>query len=145
MIGLNITVQDHSVAAGIDRDVDALIGRFAARISFHFQRLMSTGTRSGRLYRKGGFDRRSRVGGHRPSGRGSRIHRASAPGEPLASDTGKTARSVTVRRLKSGVYRVRVGGAAGYWEIGDQRNAARPTLLPAIEAAAEEIFNGSDL
>lgn len=145
MIGLTITVTGADRAADeLGRDIDNLIGRFSERISFHFTRLMTTGTRSGRLYRKGSFDRRSRIGGQRPQGRGSRIHRASAPGEPLASDSGRTARSVTVRRLKSGVYRIRVGGAAGFWEVRND-GKSRPTLLPAIEAAADEIFNGSEL
>jgi hypothetical protein len=144
MLGVKITVTDHGIIANFERDIDHLLGEFAERIMYHFRRIMTTGARSGRVYRQGRFDRRSRISGQRPQGRGDRFHRASAPGEPLASDSGRTEKSITVRRLKSGVYRVRVGGAAGYWEIrgGSDR---RPTLVPAIEAAAQEIFNGSEL
>lgn len=138
MIGLNITVRDNGVAEEIGRDVDNLIGEFVAKIEANFRRTMTTGTRSGRLYRKGRFDGRSRVGGQRPQGKGNRIHRASAPGEPLATDTGRTLKTWSVRRLKSGVYRIRIGGGAAFWEL--RAKDARPTLLPSIEAAAEEIF-----
>lgn len=137
MIGVHITVKDHGVIAEVERETDKMIGDFMQVLLSVYQQMFE-GPRSGRLYRQGSFDRRSRIGGVRPQGRGNRIHRASAPGEPLAKDTGKTARSYSVRRLKSGVYRIRFGGGVGFWELRDTNR--RPTIQPAIEKAAEIYF-----
>lgn len=142
MIGLEIHVRGADAAAkGTEKEIDKMVGGFLQVVIAKY-RQMFEGSRSGRLYRKGSFKRGAsrglRLNGRRARGAGSRIHRASAPGEPLAKDSGKTAQSYTVRRLKSGVYRLRFGGGVTYWEFRDSQR--RPTLMPAIEAAAEEYF-----
>jgi hypothetical protein len=138
MFGLTITVHDHGVADQIEKETDKMIGEFL-RVVINVYQKMFEGSRSGRIVQQGRFDRRSRIGGVRPQGKGQRIHRPSRPGEPLARDTGKTQRSYSVQRLKSGVYRIRFGGGVRYWEIRDD-GKARPTILPALEKAAEIYF-----
>jgi hypothetical protein len=139
-LSLNFTIEDHGIAAQIGKEVSELQDEFGRNLAEAIPEVMK-GSRSGRLYRKGRFGRGARRGlGTTARGRGSRIHRASAPGEPLASDTGKTARSVSVRRMSKGVVRIRVEGALGYWEFRD--TGRRPTLYPAIELAAQRTFGG---
>jgi hypothetical protein len=140
-IGLSIKVYNaDKVAAEIGKDIDKMVGEFTALV-ISIYREMFEGSRTGRLYRRGSFTRRHSKGfGQRASGPGTRIHRASAPGEPLARETGKTQRSTTVRRLKSGVYRIRFGGNVGYWEFRDAVSQRRPTIMPALEKAAEQYF-----
>lgn len=95
--------------------------------------IMNTGSRSGKTYDSN-------------KGDGSK-HTASAPGEPLSSDTGKLANSIraqrggknAIRRGK-GVKVWHVGSPLKYmrWEIGDGggkvsgKGAARPTLISSI-------------
>jgi hypothetical protein len=65
-----------------------------------------------------------------------REHRASAPGEAPATDTGRLANSVLFRSLPSAraeVFTDVVYGA--YLEFGTQRIAPRPAWRPAAEAA----------
>lgn len=141
MFGVNITVKDHGIVAEAEKEIDKTIGDFL-QVLIAVYKQMFEGSRSGRLYRKGTFkagqSRGLGIGRRRARGSGTRIHRASAPGEPLAKDSGKTARNFSVQRLKSGVYRIRFGGGVKYWEVRSQ--GRRPTLLPAIEKAAEIYF-----
>jgi hypothetical protein len=142
MFGLTITVKDDGVAEHIERETDKMIGDFLQVVISVYQKMFE-GSRSGRLYRQGSFKKGQSkglgIGRKRARGSGSRIHRASRPGEALARDTGKTARLSSVRRLKSGVYRIRFGGGVRYWEIRDD-GRERPTILPAIQKAAEIYF-----
>lgn len=142
MIGVTLTVKDHGVVAEVERESDKIIGDFL-RVVISVYKQMFEGGRSGILYRRGSFKKGQSkglgIGRKRASGPGRRIHRASRVGEPLAKDTGKTAQNYSVRRLKSGVYRIRFGGGVRYWEIRtDGKN--RPTIVPAIEKAAEIYF-----
>jgi hypothetical protein len=141
MTGLSIqfTIDDHGLAASLGKELEQLQAEFGNNLAEAIEEVMTTGNRSGILYRKGRFGRGARRGlGATARGRGNRIHRASAPGEPLASDTGRTVRSISVKRMSKGVVRVRVGGAIGYWEFRD--TGRRPTIYPAIEIAAKRTF-----
>ena len=83
-------------------------------------RAYQRGAASGRVYRK-----------YKPN----RTHRASAPGEPPATDTGRIASSVTF--AQSDRFAGTVGSVvayAAYLEFGTLRIAKRPAWLPAIEA-----------
>lgn len=138
-ISLNITT--HNIPAEIERDIDKKISEFAEMIPQEVARIMTSGTRSGNLYQRGHFSRRHSKGfGQRAEGPGTRIHRASAPGEPLSSDTGRTVSSMSVRRLASGVYRIRLAGGIGWWELKVPEKYRRPTLMTAIENSIDKVF-----
>jgi HK97 gp10 family phage protein len=98
--------------------------RVALRLEGTTKRLLST-PGQGRLY---------------PRGR-TVVHRASAPGQPPAVDTGRLRASIThtlPERDERGL-RVRVGTDveyARYLEFGTRRMAPRPFLRPAMAAVA---------
>lgn len=138
MFSLDIKIKDTGVAARLEKEIEALELEFAENIAEATKEVMASGTRSGRLYRKGSFRGNTKIGGIRARGRGNRIHRASAPGEPLAKETGATERSISVRRLKKGVVRIRIGGGIPFWELRD--NGKRPTVMAAVEIAAQKTF-----
>jgi hypothetical protein len=134
-------------AAEIDRDIEKLEAELANEIVLAYQRLIDQ-PKSGRLYRKGSIRGRGIRGLRRAAGTstrrvvGTRIHRASAPGEAIASDSGSSRKDITVRRLKAGHFRVRVGGWAGFWEfVAKDRTSRRYTIIPAIEQAVDKVFN----
>lgn len=61
-------------------------------------------------------------------------HRASAPGEPPAIDTGNLLNSITHRMTGPTEGEVAVGAEYGvYLEMGTRRQAPRPFLGPAVE------------
>ena len=140
MFGLDIKGSARNVPEEIEKDIDNLSRKFAANIVAAIPEVMRSGTRTGKLYRRGRFRRGQSRGlrGVRARGAGNRIHRASAPGEPLASDTGRTERSISIRQMRKGVIRIRVGGGVAFWEL--RGAGARPTVLPAIELAAQRTF-----
>lgn len=149
MISVDIKVSAHNVSQEIERDIDKLEKELAYRIVDEARTLIDSSTPSGRLYRRGGFGRGAsrglRLQGRRARGSGTRIHRASAPGQPPAEDTGATYRNIHVKRLTSGRYRIRFGGSAGYLEVGTRNMKARPYIIPAIQRAVDKVFNGSKL
>jgi HK97 gp10 family phage protein len=144
ILSLSISIKGDIGAIGrsIDKDIEKLEQELAFRIVDESRAMMDSSTPTGRLYRRGSFTRRHRIGGQRASGRGTRIHRASAPGQPPAEDSGKLYRNITVRRMGNGSYRVRFGAEyAGYLEFGTGRMRARPFIIPAIERAVDKTFN----
>lgn len=146
MIGVKITVkgaEDAIRATG--KAVEKIEEELAYRIVDEARMLIDSSIPSGRLYRRGSFRRGQSRGlntgvGRRARGAGSRIHRASAPGQPPAEDSGRTYRAITVRRMANGRYRIRFGGVAGYLEFGTRNMKARPFIVPAIEKAVEKVF-----
>lgn len=147
MIGVKITVkgaEDAIRATG--KAVEKIEEELAYRIVDEARTLIDSSIPSGRLYRRGSFRRGQSRGlntgvGRRARGAGgSRIHRASAPGQPPAEDSGRTYRDITVRRMANGRYRIRFGGVAGYLEFGTRNMKARPFIIPAIEKAVEKVF-----
>jgi len=54
---------------------------------------------AGKLYKRGSFSGRNKIGGKRASGRGTKIHRASAKGQRPAIDSGKLNRATKKKRL----------------------------------------------
>jgi len=145
MIGLQITIKAGNIAEEIARDIDKLEEELAYRIVDESRTLMDSSTPSGRIYRRGSFRRGQSkglsTGRRRARGPGSRFHRASAPGQPPAEDSGKLYREITVRRMRSGSYRVRFGANyAGFLEFGTKHMGKRPFVMPAIDTAVRKTF-----
>jgi hypothetical protein len=102
----------------IDERIEEIEEELAYRIVDEARRFIDESKPSGRIYRRGSIKgSRTKEGiaaGLRRSGKtrmivGSRFHRASAPGQPLAEDSGESYRDITVRRVGKGNYRVRFG------------------------------------
>lgn len=75
---------------------------------------------------------------------GAARHRASAPGQPPAAQTGRLAASIEARRgpglsATVGVHDRAVAEYAEHLEFGTRRMAARPWLVPALERARGDI------
>jgi hypothetical protein len=148
MIGLAVKIKAHNIPAEIQRDIEKFEKELAYRIVDEARTLMDSSIPAGRLYRRGGFRRGMSRGlrGQRARGVGTRIHRASAPGQPPAEDTGRLYREITVRRMSSGRYRVRFGASyAGFLEFGTGRLRMRPFVMPAIERAVQKTFANTKL
>jgi hypothetical protein len=93
-----------------------IIRKAALDVEANAKVAIQTGTKSGRLYR-----------------RGSRVHQASAPGEAPATDTSFLVNSIGMRPAGKDAYEVKA--AAKYalpLEVGTARVAARPFMVPAL-------------
>ena len=75
------------------------------------------------------------------TGRKYGVHRASAPGEAPANDTGTLVRGIEVRKGQEDfTYEVHsIADYAGYLEYGTSRMAPRPYLQPAAKKAEPDI------
>ena len=72
----------------------------------------------------------------------NRIHRASAPGEAPASDTGRLAGSIDAVKLTPLTWEVGTLLKYGEWlEYGTQKIAERPWLRPAVDRGRAEFFS----
>jgi len=72
---------------------------------------------------------------------GARLHRASAPGEPPAIDTGALVNSVNAKRIGSmrwGIYESMIGG---YLEHGTSTILPRPHVAPAAERVRQSFVD----
>ncbi|MCD9186713.1 MAG: hypothetical protein LUM44_09780 [Pyrinomonadaceae bacterium] len=73
--------------------LDKAVQESAAELEAEIKQKILTGTKTGKLYRKGSIKRRGRIVG-------SKIHRASAPGEAPANDTGGLANSIRAKKVE---------------------------------------------
>lgn len=116
------------IEAILHDEIRGLLEQKAYEVENTVKRLISAGGGSGRLYRT----RLSRRGG-------KLYHRASAPGQPPSSDTGRLLGSVyhSIGEDGEGLYgRIGYGVKYGlYLELGTRRMAPRPALRPALYAA----------
>lgn len=74
--------------------------------------------------------------------RGSTVHRASAPGEAPATDTGNLVQNITVEKKEIMYYDVgsRKDAPYGYWlEFGTSKMDARPWLTPAVKQGRKKL------
>lgn len=118
-----------------------IIDSITELIPFAARKIIDESTPRGRLYRKGPITARfsrklekqgfSRVGKSRIKV-GTRIHRASAKGQPPAKDTGLLYNKIRV--LKAGKYTRRIRFDAPY---SAKVNETRPYIEPAINLALE--------
>ena len=140
---------DFKITGNVDfsGEIDELQRRLAEQIPVEAGRIIDESIPSGRIYRRGPitgkFTRRGERAGLKRKGNtrqiiGSRFHRASAPGQAPASDTGRLKREIRVQRAGRGKYRVVF--AAPYSGILEFE-LNRPFALPAIEAAVEKVIN----
>lgn len=110
--------------AAVVRSLRKLMIAAAIEVESNAKELIAKGpTRTGRAYR-------------RPGGK---IHIASAPGEPAKSDRGDLVTSIM---HVEGPKRVTVGSVVkhgAYMELGTKKVAARPWLIPSLEAARPSI------
>lgn len=108
----------------INQEIDRLVFRVAHQIRNNAVESIQRGTKSGREYR-----------------RGSVTHRASAPGESPATDTGALVRSIRVdHQPGSGVADVVAAARyAAFLEFGTRKMAARPFLRPAAEKVKTQL------
>ena len=94
-------------------------------------RSIQTGPKSGRIYEK-----------YNPR----RTHRASAPGQAPASDTGNLVRNIVVKQENPDLVKVESNATySSFLEFGTSKMLARPFLFPATERSrkkiAQAVFN----
>jgi hypothetical protein len=116
--------------------------RTASEVEAHAKNSILAGEKSGRIHRSGGRDGALSVKGGAASqptarqGEAQREHRASAPGESPANDTGNLANSIGTERVDSLTSMVTVGAEYGAdLEFGTTKMEPRPFIGPAIAAA----------
>ena len=92
--------------------------------------------KTGRLYFRSGLSKLSKSGKSFSGG-----HRASAPGEPPASDTGNLVRRIDVQYDRKALigYVVSRADYSVFLEYGTQRMAARPFMRPAAANCKDEV------
>lgn len=144
------------LADELERNARNLVRTTIHRIEARYKASLS-GPRSGRAYRKGAVTRRmsakraasmglttfTDAKGKNRAIVGYVFHRASAPGEAPATDTGNLAGSIGARM--TGKLIGEVGSTAEYaavLEFGGAHMAARPALTPAVKAEWPEFENG---
>jgi HK97 gp10 family phage protein len=113
------------IRRAVDDEVAKGLYAGAQQIATDYRKSVLAGGKSGRLYR-----------------RRSIVHRASAPGEAPASDTGRLVNAIHVE-LESGLSAImRVATKyAELLEFGTSKMAARPAALPAAEKNRAWIIN----
>jgi HK97 gp10 family phage protein len=102
------------------------------RIEEHAKESIMEGGKTGRVYKKGK--------------KGKTLHRASAPGEAPANDTGRLVNSIRTEAKGNGkTVHIKAGGgskAVKYavdLEFGTEKMAPRPFMRPALKKAKPEI------
>lgn len=104
-----------------EREIDKVVQATGIELRGDIVKMYQRSTPTGRVYEKSSP---------------RRTHRASAPGEPPATDTGRLASSVQYKKVAQGSAEVDTQVEYGAWlEFGTLRIAKRPAWLPASEAA----------
>lgn len=132
-----VEIDDTALDAFLDRVVRADLERRAYNVENTAKRLMAAHG-GGRVYTTRFWrDKQGRLRRGRPRP----PHQASAPGQPASSDTGLAAASIHHEIRGGGTnLEARIGSDVFYFlcfELGTRYMAARPTLRPALRAAAD--------
>ena len=117
-----------------DAEVRAALRRYGARFEQLLDRAINATALSVDRDIKKAIQRGPKTGIVYKKARPNRIHRASAPGQPPATDTGRLVSSIYYRRAKLSAT---VGSslAYAYWlEFGTRRIKPRPAWVPAVQA-----------
>lgn len=101
-----------------DREIEAIVRGTAQNIRTHAIKSILRGTKSGVTYEKTNPKRK---------------HRASAAGEPPASDTGRLANAITANIEGKSAEIVAGTEYAAHLEFGTLKMEPRPFLTPAVE------------
>lgn len=120
------------LADELERNARNLVRTTVYRIEARYKGSLS-GPRSGRTYRMGAITSRRKA--NKGAVIGYKFHRASAPGEAPATDTGNLAGSIYARM--TGKLVGETGSTAEYaaaLELGGAHMEPRPALLPAVKA-----------
>lgn len=143
---IDITIDTRGLdlaAESIDR-LDKIVRNMAEHVQMDAKAAM-TGTKSGRVYKRGKTKRGK-----------PKVHRASAPGEAPARDTGNLANAIAVRQVGKLVWEIYVMQKAIKYAIPlefgapNRQLAPRPFLTPAVnrirkpfeKAVEKAIFGG---
>ncbi|CAN5263124.1 hypothetical protein BH10PLA2_BH10PLA2_00640 [soil metagenome] len=109
-----------AIKAAVQDEINKALFASAQQVRTEAIKSIQDGQKSGRIYK-----------------RRSVVHRASAPGQAPASDTGRLANSITAYPAQNGESMTVAGrGTALYaplLEFGTSRIAPRPFMLPALE------------
>lgn len=119
------------VPAKAERGLRRAVARAALRVEGEAKESIQRGVKTGRLYRT--YNKK-------------KLHRASAPGEAPATDTG-TLVSRLSHQISSGGLEAVVGSDVdygSYLEFGTRGMAARPFLRPALKNNAAEFLQDVD-
>lgn len=137
-MNVTIRVNAENVTTGeIGPQMAEFIHRLVTDLSDTMKRSFA-GPKSGRIYRRSHETRRRSSGN--PFRRLELIHRASAPGEAPANDTGSLARSFKMRFPSQFLGELEIGAAyAEFLELGTGRMAARPYVGPAIRSVTAQL------
>jgi len=105
-----------------ERAISRAVMASALAIDRDAKKRIQRGPKTGRTYRRGNV-----------------VHRASAPGESPATDTGRLVSGQTVRNLRKLSAAIDNNVAyAPHLEFGTQRIDARPFMAPAVEAGKSD-------
>lgn len=125
-----LTLKLQMLPPEMTKALKAQILRGALLVETEAKRSIQTGGKSGKIYR-----------------RGSVSHRASAPGEPPATDRGGLVRSIT-HEERAGGLEVGVGTGLPYGkflEFGTMHVRPRPWLYPALRKNTRAIVTAIDI
>lgn len=110
----------------VAKELDVALFAAAKHVEAEAKKSIASGEKTGRVYK-----------------RRTVTHRASAPGEAPASDTGRLVNSITAYPPQKGESTVVAGRGtvkyASMLEFGTSRMAARPFLFPALEKSKDWI------
>lgn len=105
------------LAADVKRKADNVCNTTAQQMLAHSRVLIQSGPKTGRVYRHGNV-----------------LHRASAPGEAPATDTGALLNSGYAKRQRLALWHVGYTVEYAAWlEFGTPKVLPRPYLRPAVE------------
>lgn len=140
------------LAEGLTRDIGEVAMQVVLGIEGEAKRLIQQSTPHGRVYRRGPITRPAsqrllaiglKLSKTKPGQiiAGSKFHRASAPGEPPASDTANLVNSIRAKRTGAMSAELDINaGYAGLLEAGTARMAPRPFVFPAIDFVLEQVL-----
>lgn len=137
--------------ADLTSDLETFVRDLTDAIPDAARQVIDESVPAGRVYRRGVITARRSAAltrlGFTPAGRtrsvvGSRFHRASAPGQPPAKDSGRLYRGISARHGKFRSKVVFDTPYAAFLEFGTMRMKARPFLDAAVRRAISEVTNG---
>lgn len=134
---------------GLVRDIGDVAFKVVTAIEAEAKRLIQHSVPGGRTYRRGEINKPASMRlidmglqmSRRRQGQvvsGFRFHRASAPGQPPATDTANLVNSMRARRTgKTSAELAINAGHAGLLEFGTDDMAPRPFVMPSIDFVLE--------